>query len=667
MIGKFIGVGGKNSKLIQKQFDLDIFHFNDRQHSDLNEQLLFISGDEENVKKAMQYSIDKLNNGRKLDKNLSYRQFHVTSQEGAVDHDQDSEDAIANFSRVKITVPFCAVPALIGTNGHNIKKISRNCYTMISVSRNGENFPGSKEQVVLIEGKSMNVIQTVQDVSDFLRGFQLSESYERNDRDKKRLRGINLVVPSAMVGKFIGLGGKKAKVIQKRFHLDMFHFNDRQHSDLNEQIVSISGDEENVKEAMQYSIDKLNNGRKLDKNLSYRQFHVTSQEGAVDHDQDSEDAIADFSRVKITVPFCAVPALIGTKGENIKKISRNCDTIIFTSGLEENFPCSREQVVLIEGYSKNVVKTVHQVYDFLRGSQIPEGYEQNDGYRKRLKGVNLVVPNVMAGSFMGAGGKTAAQIQKRFNLDIYNIHDQQHSDLNEQLLYISGDEKNVKETIEYLIEKLDYGPKLDKNLSYQQFYSTFQDGTVAHDQHSDSENVTNLSRVKITVPFWTVQALIGTKGENIKKISRNCDTIIFTSGLKENFPGSRERVVLIEGDSKNVVKTVHQVYDFLRGSQLPERYEQNDGARKRLRGVNMVVPSVMADMFIGASGKTDNEIQKQFDLDIFHSQDQQLSDLNERLICISGDDKNVKEAIEYLIDELNYGPKLDKNISYQQF
>jgi hypothetical protein len=206
-------------------------------------------------------------------------------QDLAIDYDQVPNGAVTKISRIKITVPFWAVPALIGTNGGNIKKISRNCDTMISISGNGDNFPGSKEEVVLIEGESKNVVKTVQKVSDFLRGSQLPERYEQNDGYRKRLRGANLVVPSVLVGCFMGTGGGIAKLIKKRFDLDIFSIKDQQHSDLNEQLVSILGDEENVKKAIQYSIDKLNNGPKLEKNLSYRQFYVTSQEGAVDHDQ----------------------------------------------------------------------------------------------------------------------------------------------------------------------------------------------------------------------------------------------------------------------------------------------------------------------------------------------------------------------------------------------
>jgi hypothetical protein len=184
----------------------------------------------------------------------------------------------------------------------------------------------------------------------------------------------------------------------------------------------------------------------------------------------SEDAITNTTRVKITVPFWAASALVGTKGENIKEMKRKFGTNIITSNRYENFPGSKERVVLIEGERKKVVQTVHEVSEFFRGLQVPEWYKLSDGERHRqLKGVRMVVPTVMVSEFIGKGGENAAQIRKRFQLHKLSFHSNRR-DLNESLLYISGDEKNVKETIEFLIEKLNNGPKLDKNLSYQQFY-----------------------------------------------------------------------------------------------------------------------------------------------------------------------------------------------------
>jgi hypothetical protein len=405
------------------------------------------------------------------------RFFSETSNQGnkqklAVGHDQFSEGVVRNVSRVKITVPFWAVSALIGTRSDNVRKLSKNCGTEILISRNGENFPGSKERVVLIEGDTKNVVNTVHQVSDFLRGLPQRAVYQQDDGARKRLSGVNLVVPSVLVGCFVGNGGATAKLIQKQFNLDIFRISDRQHNDLNEQLVFISGDWQNVKEAIEYLIDKIHDGPELSDSLSYRQFSVTSQEGAVHYVQDSDNDITNSSRVKITVPFWAVPALIGTKGKNIKEIRMKFGTSIFTSRRDENFPGSNEQVLLIKGENKNVVKTVHEIYDFLKALQIPESHKQNDGARKRQSGVNLVLPSVMVGRLMGIGGKTAFQIQERFNLDTFNFHDQQHSDLNEQLLYISGDEENVREVVGYLIDELNDGPKLDESLFYRQFHLT---------------------------------------------------------------------------------------------------------------------------------------------------------------------------------------------------
>lgn len=193
-----------------------------------------------------------------------------------------------------------------------------------------------------------------------------------------------------------------------------------------------------------------------------------------------------------------------------------------------------------------------------------------------------------------------------------------------------------------------------------------QEATQQVAENESADDV--VSRVKISFPYWAIPTVIGMRGENINKITSDSETFIQISKFKEYFPGYKDQVILIEGENENVVEAVHKIVDLVRNMELPENFEFVDRAKRRQNGVRLIIPRTLSGTFIGNGGEIQRQIREQFSLDMFNIQKRETlpEDFNESSIYISGEEENVKGAMNYVMEKLETEPeeRLDRNVSY---
>lgn len=201
----------------------------------------------------------------------------VESEITEVEHEiTEVEHDIAEntMSRVKMGIPFWVAKTLIGAGGENIKQMSSEFNSLIKISKYGTSFPGTSEPVVLIEGERDDVIAAVNKTVDFVRSTEIPMGIKDRVRAERRQKYTRLIIPSSLSGKFIGKGGAVATKIREQFELESFSVQSREYipEGFEERSIIISGEEENVKEAMAHVMEELRSqsGRaQLDDNLNY--------------------------------------------------------------------------------------------------------------------------------------------------------------------------------------------------------------------------------------------------------------------------------------------------------------------------------------------------------------------------------------------------------------
>ena len=538
-------------------------------------------------------------------------------------------------TRIKITLPLWSVGPLIGPKHENLIQMKKDCRTNLQLSKWGHFFPGSHERVLIIEGETENVLKTIHKIYDTVRVMEVSESLNNPNPDaaKRRQNVIRFIAPLSLADDLKGLERGNESHIKTKFKLDQFNVYTGKlyDKDFKERVIHIEGDEENVKDAVGFVVQRLSSGPKVDSNLNYRFVYKPM-------------------RIKITLPWWCVGPLIGPKHENLIQIKKDCKTILQLSNWGNFFPGYRERVLLIEGETEDVLKTIYKVYDTVRVMEIPESVNNPDAAKTRQNGIRLVTPLSLAEDLKGLERENESHTKTKFKLDQFYVFTRKQfdNDFKERVIHIGGNEENVKDAVGFVVERLSSGPKVDRNLNYRFVYKPI--------------------RIKITLPLWSVGRLMGPQSEYLIQMEKDCKTNLKISEWGHFFPGSFERVLLIEGDIENVLKTIHKIYDTVRVMEVSESLNNPnpDAAKRRQNVIRFIAPLSLAD---DLKGGNESHIKTKFKLDQFNVYTGKLydKDFKERVIHIRGDEENVKDAVGFVVERLISGPQVDSNLNYRQF
>lgn len=176
--------------------------------------------------------------------------------------------------------------------------------------------------------------------------------------------------------------------------------------------------------------------------------------------------------------------------------------------------------------------------------------------------------------------------------------------------------------------------------------------------------------VKMLVPAYAVGSIIGKQGQSITNLQKNTGIKINLSKSKDFYPGTTERIALIQGKSEgrnvyDVIKTIIQkIVEF----PVPKEMLQLNA--ERAKQVKIIVPNSTAGLIIGKKGATIKHIM---DTTLAKVQMTQKPDGNnmpsilERVITICGEPDQLFNAVDKILEKIKADPQSAScpNLSYQ--
>ena len=386
------------------------------------------------------------------------------------------------------------------------------------------------------------------------------------------------------------------------------------------------------------------------------------------HHSENQEVFANnslLSRIKILIPGWATPNVLPRNFEALRD-EHTTDLKIRASNPGEYFPGQRERVVMIEGPSQSDVNSiVHKLSQLLRTMDLPEALneKQIEGAMLRRESVNLIVPKELVGKLIGRNGTRRRKIQEKFELNTFVIEDRDHlhnSDLNERFISLRGNEANVEMAANYIMDMVheDADHSLCDNLAYKKY----------------SESLSSWTRLKVLVPFYMLP---------IRNWNREKEGTIFgrmRKGVMEkefgikfyysrfDYPGTKERTVLLEGPHASVMQALEWISNQLRSSGPPRYlYKGNDRsvALKKHKKCLMLIHNndELAKCF---GNKEQIDIFSEdhgIKIDIMWKRQSSETPANESVVFIEGEEKSVLGAIEKLSKSMNH-KVLDTDLDY---
>jgi len=163
--------------------------------------------------------------------------------------------------------------------------------------------------------------------------------------------------------------------------------------------------------------------------------------------------------VKLLVPTVSAGAIMGKGGENIIKLKQELEIGIKISKLNDFYPGTQDRVCLISGKD---VSSVMQALSFV----LDKIYTSDQKSQENEHKVKFVIANSTAGMIIGKEGADIKQLKDDSGCSFLAISKKDMSSVPfERFLTIVGDEHEIEQVLQVVLEKIESDPHHGQNLT----------------------------------------------------------------------------------------------------------------------------------------------------------------------------------------------------------
>ncbi|XP_048393652.1 RNA-binding protein Nova-1 isoform X3 [Chiloscyllium punctatum] len=180
--------------------------------------------------------------------------------------------------------------------------------------------------------------------------------------------------------------------------------------------------------------------------------------------------------------------------------------------------------------------------------------------------------------------------------------------------------------------------------------------------------------LKVLIPSYAAGSIIGKGGQTIVQLQKETGATIKLSKSKDFYPGTTERVCLIQG----TVEALNAVHSFIAEKirEMPQNVAKTEPVSilqpqttvnpDRIKQVKIIVPNSTAGLIIGKGGATVKAVMEQSGAWVQLSQKPDGINLQERVVTVSGEPEQNRKAVELIIQKIQEDPQSGSclNISY---
>ncbi|XP_054649122.1 RNA-binding protein Nova-2 isoform X2 [Dunckerocampus dactyliophorus] len=180
--------------------------------------------------------------------------------------------------------------------------------------------------------------------------------------------------------------------------------------------------------------------------------------------------------------------------------------------------------------------------------------------------------------------------------------------------------------------------------------------------------------LKVLIPSYAAGSIIGKGGQTIVQLQKETGATIKLSKSKDFYPGTTERVCLVQG----TVEALNGVHDFIaeKVREMPQSSQKSEPVSilqpqttvnpDRVKQAKLIVPNSTAGLIIGKGGATVKAVMEQSGAWVQLSQKPEGINLQERVVTISGEPEQNRKAVEIIVQKIQEDPQSSSclNISY---
>lgn len=166
-----------------------------------------------------------------------------------------------NTYHLKLLIPSVAAGAIIGKGGETIAEVQKNVGARVKMSKPNDFYPGTNERVCLITGTTEGINAIVDFLVEKVKEKPDPNAKPAIDFDNKiaaeREKQMKVLVPNSTAGMIIGKGGNYIKQIKEDSGSFIQISQKSKETTLPERVVTIIGDDDNNKIALELILQKI--------------------------------------------------------------------------------------------------------------------------------------------------------------------------------------------------------------------------------------------------------------------------------------------------------------------------------------------------------------------------------------------------------------------------
>lgn len=166
-----------------------------------------------------------------------------------------------NTFHLKMLIPSVAAGAIIGKGGETIAEIQKNVGARIKMSKPNDFYPGTNERICLITGGKDAIATIVHFLNTKIKEKPDPNAKPAIDFDNKiaaeREKQMKVIVPNSTAGMIIGKGGSYIKLLKEKSGAFIQLSQKSKETTLPERVITIIGDDDNLKEALDWILMKV--------------------------------------------------------------------------------------------------------------------------------------------------------------------------------------------------------------------------------------------------------------------------------------------------------------------------------------------------------------------------------------------------------------------------
>ncbi|XP_021563514.1 RNA-binding protein Nova-2, partial [Carlito syrichta] len=171
--------------------------------------------------------------------------------------------------------------------------------------------------------------------------------------------------------------------------------------------------------------------------------------------------------------------------------------------------------------------------------------------------------------------------------------------------------------------------------------------------------------LKVLIPSYAAGSIIGKGGQTIVQLQKETGATIKLSKSKDFYPGTTERVCLVQGTAE-ALNAVHsfiaeKVREIPQAMTKPEVVNilqpQTTMNPDRAKQAKLIVPNSTAGLIIGKGGATVKAVMEQSGAWVQLSQKPEGINLQERVVTVSGEPEQVHKAVSAIVQKVQEDPQ----------